>query len=288
MPPQASVVIPVYNRADLIRRAIDSVLNQRGSEVELIVIDDGSTDDTAKVLDSYGEEIAAVHQANAGRSAARNAGLVRASAPLVAFLDSDDAFHETKIARQVAWHEEHPDVGLSAHGIRISHRDGRVEDQPPRCDVEALATHPYETVLDGFAFFPSVIMVKRELAQKVGGFSADYDGAEDLDFALKIALEAPLGVMPDCLTTMFQHAGQTARKQLARENVRVLRRHLEERELTDELRAILKRKIARYLISVAKRAEDREELRALLSEAAELDPSCRFRGAYLKLKLKAL
>ena len=287
--PQVSVIIPVYNRESLIKRAVESVLAQEDCDFECIVVNDGSSDGTREVLDSYGDRIVAVHQENAGRSAARNAGIEKARGSFVAFLDSDDTWKSQKLAKQLAWHEAHPDCAMSGHGIDIVHEDGRVESQPPRCDLNRLATEPYEAVMDHFAFFPSVVMAKREMVLEIGSFATDYHGAEDLDFALKIALRAPLGVFEDCLTSMYQHGGQTGKKQLARENVRVLTKHLEifGDRFDEGLSGRLRRKVARYKISIAKRSESREESQTLLREALELDPSLKFKPSFMKMRLKS-
>lgn len=287
--PKVSVIIPVYNREALISRAVESVLAQQDCDFECIVVNDGSTDGTHSVLDGYGARIRAIHQDNAGRSAARNAGIEQARGEYLAFLDSDDTWKPRKLATQVAWHEAHPNFGLSGHGIDIVHEDDRVEAQPPRCDRDQLAREPYEAVMDHFAFFPSVVMAKRKLVLDIGCFATDYHGAEDLDFALKIALRAPLGVFDDCLTSMYQHGGQTGKKQLARENVRVLTRHLElfADHFDETLTMRLKRKVARYKISIAKRSESGEESRRLLGEALELDPGLKFKPSFMKMRLKA-
>lgn len=289
MSPRVSVVIPVYNREALIARAIDSVLAQRGCDFELIVVNDGSTDGTRELLDGYGQDIRAIHQQNAGRSAARNAGMEAAEGEFVALLDSDDTWHENKLEAQLAFHEAQPELGLSAHGIEVAHEDGRVEAKPPKVDIQALKDRPYETLMDHFAFFPSVMMVKRSLSSEIGHFSCDYHGAEDLDFALKIARRAPVSVFPDCLTRMYQHGGQTSRKQLAKENVRVLRKHLElfGEDFDAAMKAKLTKKIARYMISVAKRVEDSGERLDLLKQALSLDSGLRWKPSYWRLRWRS-
>jgi GT2 family glycosyltransferase len=88
--PAASVIIPAYNRADLLAQAMESVLAQTMADLELIVVDDGSTDNTPAVLASYGDKLIALRQDNAGPGAARNAGIARAAGRYVCFLDSDD------------------------------------------------------------------------------------------------------------------------------------------------------------------------------------------------------
>ena len=124
-------------------------------------------------------------------------------------------------------------------------------------------------------------MVRTEAARAVGGFDAAFDGTEDLDFALKIAQRYPVAVFPDCLTRYYLHDGQTGRRRLAGGNAKVLRYHLE-RETDAVTRDRMRAKLARYLVSSAKRADTRVDRRRLLREAAEIDPGVRFRAAWLR------
>jgi glycosyltransferase involved in cell wall biosynthesis len=275
--PRITGVIPVRDRAGLVGRSIESVLAQRGPSFELIVFDDGSTDATPAVLSGYGERILAVRQPPTGRSAARNAGIERARGEWIAFLDSDDAWLPGKLARQLAYHEANPGFAMSAHGVERVHPDGRVEPAPP----DALTGDAYLSLADHFAFVPSAVMVRSDVAREVGGFDANFDGTEDLDFALRVAAKHPVAVMPDCLTRYHLHDAQTGRRRLAGGNARVLRAHLE-RETDATRRAHMRRKLARYLVSSAKRAETAAQRRAFLDEAAAVDPKVRLRAAWLR------
>lgn len=279
-PPRVTGVIPVRDRASLVGRAIDSALAQSGPLLELIVVDDGSTDATPAVLAGYGERIATLRQPKSGRSAARNAGIERARGEWIAFLDSDDAWLPGKLARQVAFHEEHPEIAMSAHGLERMHPDGRSERVPPRHDTDALR-ESFLAIADHFAFAPSAVMVRTDAARDVGGFDPAFDGTEDLDFALRVAQRHRVGVFPDCLTRYHLHDGQTGRRRLAGGNAKVLRHHLE-RETDALTRDRMRSKLARYLVSAAKRADTREERRRLLQEAAAIDPAVRFRAAWLR------
>jgi len=100
--PLVSAIIPTYNRAHVICDAVESILAQTYREIEVIVVDDGSKDDTLPRLKQYGDRIRVVSQANAGPAAARNRGIAVAQGELIAFLDSDDLWLSTKIERQVA------------------------------------------------------------------------------------------------------------------------------------------------------------------------------------------
>ena len=99
--PLVSVILPTYNRKWILKEAIDSVLAQDYEDFELIVVDDGSTDNTCEILDTYGQDIIVLRQANKGVSAARNRGIAEAGGQLVAFLDSDDLWLPRKLSRQV-------------------------------------------------------------------------------------------------------------------------------------------------------------------------------------------
>jgi len=282
-----SVIIPAYDREGLIGRAVDSVLAQEGATVECIVVDDGSRDRTPEVLAAYGERIRAFRQDNAGRSAARNRGLAEAAGEFVCFLDSDDCFAPTKIAQQLAFHEGQPDCGLSGHGIVVVEDDGSELDKAPRVDLAELSRDPYGTVMDHFFLFPSVVMVKTALARDIGGFNTSYNGAEDLDFALEAARRGAVGMFPDCLTRMYQHGGQTGKRQLATENARVLERHLQDYEFSAPMQQKIRAKIARYYLSVAKREPNPAARHKLLDKAAAVHPMIRLKPSYLKLRWKA-
>ena len=120
-----SVVIPAYNRAHRLPAAIDSVMRQRHPDTEIIVVDDGSTDDTRLVVGKYGGAIKYVYQRNAGVGAARNTGIRHATRELVAFLDSDDRWEDFKLGMQLALFRERPDVGFVFSDFVIEKPDGR-------------------------------------------------------------------------------------------------------------------------------------------------------------------
>src|SRR5437016_1233967 len=111
MPLLVSAVIPAYNYARFVCRAVDSVLAQTYPHLECIVVDDGSTDNTLEVLAPYGDHIRVITQKNAGLSAARNTGVRNAGGEYVGFLDADDWWQPQKIAKQVALAEKRPELG---------------------------------------------------------------------------------------------------------------------------------------------------------------------------------
>jgi hypothetical protein len=125
-----SVVVANYNYGRYLRETVDSVLGQTYPDVELIVVDDGSTDDSREVLASYGDRLTAIHQANAGQAAAVNAGVARARGELVAMLDADDAFVADKVERVVAAWRALPGAVLVNHRLQSVDGDG-VPQGPP-------------------------------------------------------------------------------------------------------------------------------------------------------------
>ncbi len=122
--PAVSVVIPAYNEAMFVRRAVDSVLNQTLTDLELIAVDDGSVDNTLAVLQSCEPPVRSLTQPNAGPAAARNRGLRTARGEFVAFLDADDWWQPTKLERQVALLRTRPDLGFCSTATRVVLADG--------------------------------------------------------------------------------------------------------------------------------------------------------------------
>jgi glycosyltransferase involved in cell wall biosynthesis len=126
-----SVIIPVYNRAGMLREAVESAISQTYRPIELIIVDDGSTDDTAQVADELTAQnpqvIRAIHQSNTGPGLAREAGRLSACGEFIQYLDSDDLLLPGKFEKQTAGLRAHPECGVSYGKTRYCHGDGRVE-----------------------------------------------------------------------------------------------------------------------------------------------------------------
>ncbi len=183
-----SVIIPTYNRANLICHAIDSVLAQNINNLEILVIDDGSTDDTAQVLKSYERKIQYIHQDNAGVSAARNHGLRKAKGNWIAFLDSDDTWHPQKLSLQIESIQKHnADICFT----NIS-SERMADDVNLTSDNSIKYNEPFDLILqDNFALYIQTVLVKKELISKMGGFNEGYQVAEDTYLIYQLALEIP-------------------------------------------------------------------------------------------------
>jgi glycosyltransferase involved in cell wall biosynthesis len=179
-----SVVIPTYNRAHCIRKAVESALDQSVPPHEVLVIDDGSTDDTKAVVEAFADEaVRYVRKDNAGVSSARNLGIALASGHWVAFLDSDDAWRPTKLERQLQC------VALTGSEVCFTgavcqddvRRDG-IADLDPELPVDACRSYPtpveFMTRSTDHPFVQS-LLIRRELLEEVGGFDEGLVVGED-------------------------------------------------------------------------------------------------------------
>jgi glycosyltransferase involved in cell wall biosynthesis len=192
--PKISVIIPTYNRSHLIKDAVESVLSQTYQAFELIIIDDGSTDNTKEVLTEYGERLQYIYQENQGRSAARNHGINLAKGEYIAFLDSDDVWFPDKLARQVPILESAPDNVVLVHGYKCI-VDKNLQAIPGwELKLRNLYTlaerreETYENYLHSNYIFTSTILVRKTAITEIGGYDTSTQGVEDLDFYLRLLL----------------------------------------------------------------------------------------------------
>jgi glycosyltransferase involved in cell wall biosynthesis len=187
--PQVSVIIPTYNRAWVIKEAIDSVLTQDYTEFELIVVDDGSTDQTFDVLDAYGNDIKVLSQKNKGVSAARNRGIAEASGNFIAFLDSDDLWHPQKLSSQIDFFNQTPDA-LICQTEEVWIRNGlRVNPKKRHKKPSGMIFKPSLRLC---LVSPSAVMIRRHLFDKVGEFDETLPACEDYDLWLRISCRFPI------------------------------------------------------------------------------------------------
>jgi glycosyltransferase involved in cell wall biosynthesis len=188
--PRVSVVIPVHDRADRIRPTLDSVRAQTFSDLELIVVDDGSTDGVADVVSAAQPTARIVRlDRNTGASAARNRGVAEARGELIAFLDSDDLWSPDKLALQVDDFDRYPDASMSFTDV-IYGRTGtrQVYSRAHRFQPDRL----FEQILEGIPILPSAILLRKRDFERVGGFDAEIAVAEDRDLYLRLAAIGPL------------------------------------------------------------------------------------------------
>ena len=209
--PVVSVVVPAYNVAWCIGRAIDSVLAQDFRPCELIVVDDGSTDETAQVLAAYGGALRAIHQPNRGMSAARNAGIRSARGMYIAFLDADDWWLPGKISRQVELMQRRPEIGFCSTAARVEDGEGRLLNLW-RCTHAS--THILETLFAQNAAIAggcSAVIVRRTLFDRVGLFDETLGGFEDPDLWMRLAAVSGYACIDETLAVILRREGSVSR-----------------------------------------------------------------------------
>lgn len=184
--PRVSVIIPTFNCDSYLPEAIDSVLAQTYQDFELIVVDDGSTDHTAEILQGYGDRLRAFHQSNQGVAAARNHGIRKAYGEWIAFLDADDIFLPDKLAAQMQLAMTHSELGMIHSGWRRVDSQGKllmvVEPwhQIPELTLESWLR--WKPVL------PSAMLFRRYWLEQAGGFDPRFPPAEDTELVLRLSL----------------------------------------------------------------------------------------------------
>lgn len=187
--PFISVIIPTYNRARVIKEAIDSVLNQTVKNVELIVVDDGSTDHTEEVLKAFHSDIRVLKQKTKGVSAARNRGIAEASGEFIAFLDSDDLWLPGKLTAQVDFFQSNPEA-LVCQTEEIWIRNGkRVNPKKRHMKFSGMI---FEQSLPLCIVSPSAVMMRKSLFKKVGCFDETLPACEDYDLWLRVSCQYPI------------------------------------------------------------------------------------------------
>ena len=196
-----SVVIPTYNRYTLLKRAIDSLLTQTHPVDEIIVVDDGSSDNTKDIQKDF-PEIIYIYQENRGVSTARNVGIQRAKNEWIAFLDSDDEWHQEKLQKQVAFHQNNPDI-LMSYTAEKWVRDGKVVKIPKK--YRKIGLDAFVENLSYCNIAPSSVLLHRRLLEKVGLFDESLEVCEDYDLWLRISSENEVGLLSEQL--IIKYAG---------------------------------------------------------------------------------
>ena len=258
---RVSVVIPVFNRARLVRRAIDSVLAQRIDGVELIAVDDGSTDGTAASLAAYRDAITVITQENRGVSAARNAGTARARGRYIAFLDSDDCWLPGKLAAQLSLFSANPEAQICQtdeiwirNGVRVN----------PKRRHQKPSGWIFEPSLALCLVSPSAVMMHRRLWEEMGGFDESLPACEDYDMWLRVSVRHPVYFIPRPLIVKYGgHDDQLSRMPaLDQYRIRAIAKALDSGELNpDQYRtaaAVMEEKCRIYAAGCRRRGRHEE------------------------------
>lgn len=202
--PEISVVIATYNRAGTLPRAVESVLAQQGANFELIVIDDASTDRTTAYLNSLNDPriVARRAQSNLGPGGARNFGLELARAPVVAFLDSDDAFLPNRLSKPLAVLRADPSLVCTLSSALKYDRDVPREARIPDVTFAGPAFE-WALICDLIPVEATSITVRREAAVKIGGFAPSLRLTEDREFLIRLSRLGGGRLLPDLLWEKF-------------------------------------------------------------------------------------
>ena len=200
--PLVSVVIPCYNQGRFLRDAVESVFRQTHAAVEAIVVDDGSTDDTAAVMRTL-PDARFLAQRNQGAPAARNAGLRESRGDYVIFLDADDRLLPGAIATGIEWFAAHPDWAFVTGHVRLIEADGSPAGVPPQEHADA---EPFLNLLrSNYIWTPGVVMYRRQVFDSVRGFDPSAGGSADYELNIRIARQFPIGCHHQIILEYRQH-----------------------------------------------------------------------------------
>jgi glycosyltransferase involved in cell wall biosynthesis len=184
-----SIVIPCYNQAHFLSEAIESVLAQTYSNFEIVVVDDGSVDNTSEVAVHY-SGVRLIRQKNQGSGAARNKGFQLCKGKYIVFLDSDDRLLPKALEISLKFLENHPECAFSYGHVKLITSDGSPLPIPPQSCIEK--DHYYKLLQHNYIWNPSVQMFRRDILKSVGGFDASLRRAQDFELNLRITKKYPI------------------------------------------------------------------------------------------------
>lgn len=203
--PKISVVIPNYNYAKYVSRAIDSVLAQTYLNTEIVVVDDGSKDESHAILDGYGDRIKLLKQQNQGVSMARNSGVASSSGEFVAFLDADDIWLPEKLERQMQKFFDDEEIGLVHCSMTFIDPDDEVCGENRDGKQGWLATDIIRLKAGAVIGAGSTALVKRSVFEKVEGFDRRLTTAADWEFCYRVAVNHKIGFVEESLVLYRIH-----------------------------------------------------------------------------------
>lgn len=262
-----SVIIPTFNRRDYLPIALDSVLAQTYTDYEIIVIDDGSSDDTREILAPYAERIRYYYQENRGIAGARNRGIEESQGTYLALLDSDDYWLPRKLECQMEVFRKNPGLGMVATRCSSISAQGRFRQLNRPGKSGRILTDLFRSNF----IRTSSALITRECLDRVGLFDTSLPECEEYDLWLRIAHRYPVGFINEPLTVYTDNPHGVSTDSLAGRLIRI--RVLEKEYLKECIpRALYRRRMARnyhylgrHYIKRGKRAEGRKYLRQALS-----------------------
>ena len=180
--PKVSVITPTYNRAHFICETIDSVLAQTYKDYEIIVVDDGSTDNTKEVLMRYGDKVRYFYQQNQGQATASNYAVSQSLGEYLAFIDDDDLWLPAKLERQVEVLEKNPELGFVCSESHAFKENGQIV----HWKKEKLKTEDFQSMFDGNFIIHATVVLRKKCFQDVGGYDARLRTTQDYDLWLRL------------------------------------------------------------------------------------------------------
>lgn len=210
--PTISVIIPLYNKAAYVGRAVESALSQTISPLEVLVIDDGSTDDGPARLEAYMDDprVRIIRQPNRGEGAARNRGLVRMRGDIAAFLDADDEWLPGHVEAISELARQFPEAGLLATGYRTQYRGDLAVETTISEGVSTLIRNYFDIARGTYPMHISSAAIRRDVACGSGGFLTGEPWGADLEFFGRVALERPIAYHPAITGIYYAHVPGSA------------------------------------------------------------------------------
>jgi glycosyltransferase involved in cell wall biosynthesis len=202
--PRVSVLMPVYNGERYLREAIESILNQTFTDFELIIVDDGSTDATPEILDSFEDPriVRLKNEKNTGLARVRQKGLSAVCGEYIASMDADDISLPERLARQVAFLDAHPEIGVLGSAVQVIDRNGN-RSRVSRFPTQHGVIRWHLCFRDPIAN-PSVMM-RRKVVDRVGGYNTDLTAGEDYDLFRRLSSVTRLANLPDIMLCLRRH-----------------------------------------------------------------------------------
>ena len=240
-----SAIVPAYNGDRYLAQAIDSILQQTYRDYEIIVVDDGSTDNTAKVAQQYGDRLRYLRQRNQGVAASRNLGLAAALGEYIAFLDQDDVLLPDKFAQQVELLDRDRDLGIVNSGWQICQHD----EQNQGSSVTLAAVQPWQQIPELNAanliiwkpVFLGAMLFRRVWLERAGGFNTTLEQTPDVDLVMRLAkMGCPAAWVEQITVKYRQHEGNASRNSLlqAQELNQITANFFAQSGLTPELKTL--------------------------------------------------
>ena len=223
--PLVSIVIPSYNRSYIVTDAIESAQNQTYKNIEIILIDDGSTDETKQlVIKQFGDAVTYVYKQNGGASSARNLGINRSNGKYIAFLDSDDDWGKTKISKQVDYMENNAEYGMVLCEVNIFDANGK-------CSTTSLSAQGFyqngwvfESFLKNMIITCSCMFIRNNVFNEIGMFDESLETAEDKDLMLRISAKFKIGAINEALVNYRKANDSLSNNVMAGNSIRALKK----------------------------------------------------------------